>query len=81
MNCGNLKNAGETKETMWQVRVLRVADHVAELLETEANKVPPSFKTEADILRKAAMSQRESPNLKLTNLWEAVPTEKSAGQT
>ncbi len=63
-----------------QVRELRVVDHVAELLEAEANKMPPSFKAVADILGKAAVSQRESINPRMTRLWEEVSKEES-GET
>lgn len=64
-----------------RLRVLRVVDHVAELLEAEANKMPPSFKAQADILRKAAVSQRESPSTRMTRLWEEVSKEESVGRT
>ncbi len=62
-----------------RVRALRVVDQVAELLEVEANKMPPSFKAQADILRKAAVSQRESTNPRMTRLWEEVSQEQSGG--
>jgi len=59
-------------EKKMRVRELRVVDHVAELLEAGANKMPPSFKAEADIWRRAAISQRESTNPRMTRLLEEI---------
>lgn len=51
-------------------RVIRVADFVAESLEAEANKLPPSRKDQADSLRKQAAIMRESADTKTVKIWE-----------
>ena len=47
------------------------ADHfVAESLEEEADRLPPSEKAKADILRSAAALYRARPNSKMVRVWE-----------
>ncbi len=45
---------------------------VAEGLEAEANKMPPSYKEQADILRAQAQWYRENER-KLVRIWREVP--------
>jgi hypothetical protein len=45
-------------------RIVRVDDLVAEVLEEEAHRMPPSYKQIADVLREAAKRRRESPSTK-----------------
>jgi hypothetical protein len=54
-------------------RLVRVADFVAESLEAEADRIPPSYKELADSLRKAATHMRESGSQKMVRVWEEAP--------
>jgi hypothetical protein len=51
-------------------RLVRVVDFVAESLEAEAAKMPPSYKVQADSLRAAAKLYRELDNPKQVRVWE-----------
>jgi hypothetical protein len=51
-------------------RLVRVVDYVAESLEEEAAKMPPSYKASADALLAAAKVYRQSNNPKMIRLWE-----------
>jgi hypothetical protein len=57
-------------------RTVRVVDFVAESLEAEADRKPPSRKAEADSLRKMAAIMRESTNSKMVRVWE-VPRKEN----
>ena len=45
-------------------------EFTAELLEEEANQMPPSMKTQADILRDAAKIYRERGSKRKIRVWE-----------
>lgn len=51
-------------------RVMRADDLVAESLEAMAGRLPPSQKAQADNLRKAAKSFRESGRTGMVRIWE-----------
>jgi hypothetical protein len=51
-------------------RVVRVDDFVAESLEEEANRMPPSYKAQADLLRQQAKNFRESGRTNMVRIWE-----------
>lgn len=51
-------------------RLMRAVDFVADSLETEAAKMPPSAQGQADALRKAAKVYRESSSTKMVRVWE-----------
>jgi hypothetical protein len=51
-------------------RLVRVVDFVAESLEQEAAKMPPSYKDRADALRAAAKMYRELDNPRMIRVWE-----------
>jgi len=46
-------------ETKVTYREVRVADFIAEMLEAEANGMPPSYKAQADALREQARIERK----------------------
>jgi len=54
-------------------RFVRVDDFVAESLEAEANRLPPSERTRADILREQARIFRTSGNPRMVRVWEEPP--------
>lgn len=54
-------------------RLVRVCDFVAEALEAEADRMPPSYKEQADSLRKSAETMRRLGSQKLVRLWEESP--------
>lgn len=60
-----------------KARLLRVVDHVAELLEAQAAKMPPSQKAQADILRNAAKIYRGIDNPKMVRISEQLPESKN----
>jgi hypothetical protein len=60
-------------------RLVRVADFTAETLDEEANKMPPSYKEQAEILHRMADNFRRSENPKMIWVWEEV-TEEDAGK-
>jgi hypothetical protein len=62
-------------------RLISVGDFVAESLETEANKLPPSKKEQAEIWRTAAKSQRELGSKKMIRVWEEMPEENKSTAT
>lgn len=51
-------------------RVIPANHFVAESLEEEADRLPPSKKVEADALREAARQFRSRPTTKLIRVWE-----------
>lgn len=51
-------------------RLVKVSDFVAEALEAEANRMPPSYKEQADNLRKSAETMRRLGSQKLVRVWE-----------
>jgi hypothetical protein len=51
-------------------REITAGEFVAESLEGEAAKMPPSMKTQADILRDAAKIFREQGGKKKIRVWE-----------
>ncbi len=51
-------------------RLMRGVDFVAESLENEAAKMPPSAQGLADSLRAAAKAYRESTSTKMVRVWE-----------
>ena len=51
-------------------RLVRVDDFVAESLEAKADRMPPSFKAQADTLREAARIYRESGTSKMIRVSE-----------
>jgi tRNA(Ser,Leu) C12 N-acetylase TAN1 len=53
-------------------RTITVGEYIAELLENEANRMPPSYKIQADILREQAKISRESKNPNLVRIWKKV---------
>lgn len=55
-------------EVKW--RPLRVSDFIAESLEAEADRMPPSYKEQADSLRKSASLVRQVGSKKLVRVWE-----------
>lgn len=55
-------------------RVIRADDFVAELVEEEAARMPPSYQERADVLRQFAIRLRASGETKLVRVWE--PTDK-----
>jgi hypothetical protein len=54
------------------VRVLTPGEYVAELLEAEANRMPRSYKVQADLLRKQAGLMRKRPGPKRVRVWEVT---------
>lgn len=54
------------------VRILTPGEYVAEMLEAEAAKMPRSYKTQADILRKQAQLMRHRPGPKRVRVWEVT---------
>ena len=51
-------------------RLLRADDFVAESLEVMADKMPPSEKAKADLMRESAKRFRESGRPGMIRLWE-----------
>lgn len=51
-------------------RLVKVADFVAESLEAEADRTPPSYKEQADSLRKSAAFMRQHGSKKRVRVWE-----------
>lgn len=56
----------------YELQTVTVGALVAEGLEAEANKMPPSYKEQADILRAQAQWYRENER-KLVRIWREVP--------
>jgi hypothetical protein len=50
--------------------LVRVVDFVAETLEEEASRIPPSCKSRADSLRNMAAIFRKMNNPKMVRVWE-----------
>ena len=59
-------------EKQSEYRVMRADDFVAESLETEANRMPPGSKDQADLLRLHAKRLRESGATKLISVKEVT---------
>jgi hypothetical protein len=57
-------------------RLVSVAELTAESLEAEANAMPPSFKEQAESLRKIAKTFREKKGTKMMRVWEEQPEQK-----
>jgi hypothetical protein len=55
-------------EVKW--RLVRVSDFIAESLEAEADRMPLSYKEQADSLRKSASLVRQVGSKKLVRVWE-----------
>jgi hypothetical protein len=51
-------------------RLVRMDDFVAETLESEADKMPPWAKLQADIWRDVAKDLRASESTKMVRVWE-----------
>ena len=54
------------------VRRITVGELVAEELEAEANRMPPSYKDQADILRRSAAFMRREGSKKLARVLEVT---------
>jgi hypothetical protein len=52
-----------------------VDDWVAEQMENEANRMPPSYKQQADILRRQARIYRESSSTETVEFLQEIPAE------
>jgi hypothetical protein len=59
-------------EKRYALHEMRVDDWVANSLEAEANRMPPSYKEQADILRQQAQNFRNSSNPKTVHFWQEV---------
>lgn len=55
-----------------KVRVIRVDDFIAERLENEAAKIPPSDAERAKVLLESARLFRESSSIKMVRVSEVV---------
>jgi hypothetical protein len=64
--------SGGAKAKKITVRVLTPGEFVAESLETEANKLPRSYKWKAEILREQARLMRKQPGPKKVRVWEVT---------
>ena len=53
-----------------KARLVRVVDFVAETLEEEARRIPPSYKSRADSLRNMAAIFRKMNNPRIVRVWE-----------
>ena len=53
-------------------RQLTVGEYIAELLETEAAKMPPSYHEQADSLRAQAKLNRDSKDPRMVRIWRKV---------
>ncbi len=60
-----------------KTRELRVVEFVAELLEDEANSLPPSMKNEGDNLRRAAKRMLESENPRIVRVHDILVPDRS----
>jgi hypothetical protein len=60
-----------------KLRVVRVDDFAAELLEKLAGSLPPSQRAQADNWLGAANELRASTNTRMTRVWEEPPKENS----
>jgi hypothetical protein len=58
-------------EKKFELREVTVGEIVAEGLEREANLMPPSYKEQADLLRKQAALYREHDK-KVVRIWREV---------
>ena len=54
---------------------IRADDYIADLLEREANLMPPSFKDNAEILRQQAKFFRESTRTETMTIWKPLADE------
>ena len=61
-----------------RARLVRVVDFVAETLEEEASRMPPSYKSGADSLRNMAAIFRKMENPRTVRVWE-VECEQAKG--
>ena len=50
-------------------RLIRIDDYVAELIETDAARMPLSMKEQADILRERAQRLRQSDEKGMVRIW------------
>jgi hypothetical protein len=53
-------------------RTITVGQYIAELLEVEASRLPPSQHANAEILREQAKTNRESLNPNLVRIWRQL---------
>ena len=53
-----------------KARIVTVGEYIAEELEAEANRMPPSYKNQADILRRSAAFMRREGSKKLVRVLE-----------
>jgi hypothetical protein len=60
-------------ESRYEIRTIRIDDWIAESLENEANRIPPSHKEQADSLRRQAQIYRGSANPKTIQVWVELP--------
>jgi hypothetical protein len=54
-------------------RLIRVDDYVAEILEGDADRLPPSMKEQAEIYRQTAQRLCQSNNPRMVRIWEEPP--------
>lgn len=62
-------------EKRYQLRRMRVDDWIAEQMENEANRMPPSYKPQADILREHVRLLRESSSTNMIEFLQELPAE------
>jgi len=62
-------------------RLVRVDDFVAETLEAEADLMPPSEISQADIWRDVAKDLRASKRTKMVRVWEETEQKSAAAST
>lgn len=70
-----LNLSGALSMTKKFVRRITVGEFVAEELEAEASRMPPSYKDQADILRRSAAFMRREGSKKLVRVLE-VPAQE-----
>ena len=63
---------GSSMAKQVKVRVMTPGEFVAESLEAQANKMPRSYKAQADILRKQAAVMRKQRGPKRVRVWEVT---------
>ncbi|MGH9435192.1 MAG: hypothetical protein ACRD06_04245 [Terriglobia bacterium] len=56
-----------------KARYTTVGEYVAEELEAEADRMPPSYKDQADLLRGSAAFMRQRGSRKLVRILEDTP--------
>jgi hypothetical protein len=59
------------------LRSIRVSDFVAEILEAEADRIPPSCKDRAVILRAQAKLFRGDDRKEVISIWQERPIDRT----